>query len=181
MTESSGPKRLNKVAAEFNNSVQTIVEFLHSKGIEIDNKPTSKVTEQAYEELLRKFQPDKLDKQKSSELNLTPNIHRDDRPSHAEVKAPKVEVVVAAPEIVAPVEVVVERKVAKAPKVEVAAPVVEEVIEEKPKPKAKKKEEPIAETPAPVDEKHTFKIVDKIDLDSLNKSGKKGKKAEAPL
>ena len=181
MTESSGPKRLNKVAAEFNNSVQTIVEFLHSKGIEIDNKPTSKVTEQAYEELLRKFQPDKLDKQKSSELNLTPNIHRDDRPSHAEVKAPKVEVVVAAPEIVAPVEVVVERKVAKAPKVEVAAPVVEEVIEEKPKPKAKKKEEPIAETPAPVDEKHTFKIVDKIDLDSLNKSGKKGKKAEAPV
>ena len=179
MTESSGPKRLNKVAAEFNNSVHTIVEFLHSKGFDIENKPTSKVSEEAYEELLRKFSPDKLDKQKSSSLNLTPNIHRDDKVA----PAAKAEVVAAPPvEVKAPVvEAVVEKKTAKAPKAEVAA---EEVVEEKPKAKAKKKEEPVVEAPvaeAPAEEKHTFKIVDKIDLDSLNKSGKRGKKAEAPV
>src|SRR4051812_3832656 len=100
MTESSGPKRLNKVAVEFNNSVQTIVEFLHSKGFDIENKPTSKVSEEAYGELVRKFAPDKQDKQKSSSLNLTPNIHKDDKASAAakiEAAAPPVVVVEEAP------------------------------------------------------------------------------------
>ncbi len=185
MTESSGPKRLNKVAVEFNNSVQTIVEFLHSKGFEIENKPTSKVSEEAYEELLRKFAPDKLDKQKSSSLNLTPNIHKDDK-------------------VVKPVEPAAAPTPVAEPIVEVAAPVIPEkkstkstskaaeqqVAEEAPKPKAtktKKKEEPVAEPiaeviPAPVaEEKHTFKIVDKIDLSALDKSKRKGKKVQEPV
>ena len=82
MTESSAPRRLAKIAFEFNISQSTLVDFLNGEGIAIENKPTSKVTEEAYYALLKKFSPDKLTKERSDKLNLTPLIHKEEK--HAE-------------------------------------------------------------------------------------------------
>ena len=40
MAESNKPVRLSKVAREFNLGMTTVVEFLASKGIEVEAKPT---------------------------------------------------------------------------------------------------------------------------------------------
>src|ERR1039458_694505 len=83
MVESVGPKRLAKVAVEFNISQSTLVDFLNSEGIAVENKPTSKVTEEAYIALLKKFSPDKLTKERSDKLKLTPNIHKEEKNAEA--------------------------------------------------------------------------------------------------
>src|SRR5581483_7441132 len=79
MTEPAVIRRVNKVAVEFNISWQTVIEFLEGKGIAVENKPTGRVSEEAYEALLQKFQPDKVAKLKSESLNLTPLIHKEDK------------------------------------------------------------------------------------------------------
>ena len=47
---------LIKVATDFNVGLTTIVEHLHKKGYDLDSKPTAKVTDEMYEELLKEFQ-----------------------------------------------------------------------------------------------------------------------------
>ena len=49
-------KRLIKVAKELNVGIHTIVEHLNTLGFEIDEKPTAKVTDDMYTELVNKFQ-----------------------------------------------------------------------------------------------------------------------------
>ncbi len=48
-------KLLIKVATEFNMGLTAIVEYLISKGFEVDNRPTSKITDEMYVELLKEF------------------------------------------------------------------------------------------------------------------------------
>ncbi|HYG50913.1 MAG TPA: translation initiation factor IF-2 N-terminal domain-containing protein, partial [Flavobacteriales bacterium] len=57
--------RLNKVARELNVGINTIVDFLHSKGVKIDASPNSKVDDEVYQILLAEFQTEKSDKEKS--------------------------------------------------------------------------------------------------------------------
>ena len=74
MTEQVTTIRLSKAAKEFNVATNTIVDYLEQKGISIANNPNTKIPDDAYEILLAKFQPDKLEKKKSEEIKLTPNI-----------------------------------------------------------------------------------------------------------
>ena len=60
--------RLNKVLREFNISLDRAVEFLASKGIEIEARPTTKISDEVYEVLLREFQTDKSKKVASKEV-----------------------------------------------------------------------------------------------------------------
>ena len=169
MSESNVTRRLSKVAKELNVGIQTIVSFLGEKKIEIENNPNSKITDQAYEALLLKFQPDKLDKEKSSKLNLTPLIHKEDadhkaHPHHVEAHPP---VIVSSPAPPVTAEVLVEevKLVTKKPKAE-EPKIIEEVpvnvVEE-----------------APKDDSLQLKVVGKIDLDALTEPSKgKGKKVK---
>ncbi|PZD78778.1 translation initiation factor IF-2 [Mesonia sp. K7] len=61
--------RLNKVLREFNISLDRAVEYLDSKGIEIDARPTTKITEDVYEVLAEKFQTDKSKRVASKEVS----------------------------------------------------------------------------------------------------------------
>ncbi|MFN4233783.1 MAG: translation initiation factor IF-2 [Bacteroidia bacterium] len=70
MAETNPPKRLNKVAKELNVSVSTIVEFLASKGHNIDPNPNSKVEENIYNLLLDEFQAEKSEKEKSLKVSI---------------------------------------------------------------------------------------------------------------
>lgn len=70
MTETNPPRRLNKVAKELNVSVQTIVDFLASKGHKIEANPNAKVEENIYNLLLEEFQAEKSEKEKSLKVSI---------------------------------------------------------------------------------------------------------------
>ena len=48
MSDVSKPVRLSKAAREFNLGVETIVDFLASKGIEVERKPNTKLEPEHY-------------------------------------------------------------------------------------------------------------------------------------
>ncbi len=60
--------RLNKVLREFNISLDRAVEFLNSKGHEIEARPTTKISEGIYQVLSDQFQTDKSKKVQSKEV-----------------------------------------------------------------------------------------------------------------
>ncbi|NBC05921.1 MAG: translation initiation factor IF-2, partial [Bacteroidetes bacterium] len=61
-------KRLIKIAKELNVGTSTIVEHLHNNGFEIENKPTAKISEEMYAELLKEFQKSIAIKEKAQQL-----------------------------------------------------------------------------------------------------------------
>ena len=63
------PVRLNHVLTELNISLDRAVEFLSSKTIDIEPRPTSKIDQETYGLLLAEFQTDKSDKDKLEEIN----------------------------------------------------------------------------------------------------------------
>ncbi|MCC6724820.1 MAG: translation initiation factor IF-2 [Saprospiraceae bacterium] len=63
-------KRLVKVAQELNVGTQTIVDFLATKGHHIENKPTSKVTEEMEGLLLKEYQKDMAEKVKADSMTI---------------------------------------------------------------------------------------------------------------
>jgi len=60
--------RLNKVLREFNISLDRAVEYLSSKGIEIEARPTTKIDTHVYQALADEFQTDKSKKVASKEV-----------------------------------------------------------------------------------------------------------------
>ncbi len=60
--------RLNKVLREFNISLDRAVDFLNSKGHEIDARPTTKISPDIYQLLFDEFQTDKSKKVASKEV-----------------------------------------------------------------------------------------------------------------
>ncbi|MCR8669492.1 translation initiation factor IF-2 [Aestuariibaculum sp. M13] len=61
--------RLNKVLRELNISLDRAVEFLDSKGIEIEKRPTTKISEEVYNVLSSEFQVDANKKVASKEVS----------------------------------------------------------------------------------------------------------------
>ena len=60
--------RLNKVLREFNISLDRAVEYLSSKGYEVESRPTTKISIEEYQILLDEFQKDKSKKVASKEV-----------------------------------------------------------------------------------------------------------------
>ncbi len=60
--------RLNKVLREFNISLDRAVEFLGSKGHEVESRPTTKISNEEYQVLFEEFQTDKSKKVASKEV-----------------------------------------------------------------------------------------------------------------
>ncbi len=61
--------RLNKVLREFNVSLDRVVDFLKSKGFEIDARPTTKISNEIYEVLYEEFETDKSKRVESKEVS----------------------------------------------------------------------------------------------------------------
>jgi len=167
MSEVNTP-RLMAAAKEFNIGTNTLIEFLVSKNFSSDDlKPTTKLTEAMYRVLQSEFQQDKAAKQKAEQVDLPKGAGADHKKKRDEedlsIKK-KEEKPKAAEE--KPAEPIVE--VPPAP-----APVVVEIIEE---PQPTEAKPVISNIEAP--EIGGFKVLDKIDLDSIDSSTrpKKGKK-----
>jgi translation initiation factor IF-2 len=63
------PQRFNKVLRELNISLDRAVEFLSNKGIDIDPRPTAKISQEVYTVLSDEFQTDKSKKVASKEIS----------------------------------------------------------------------------------------------------------------
>ena len=61
-------KRLSQVLREFNISLDRAVEFLSSKGFDVDASPNTKITGEEYEVLFEEFETDKSKKVASKEV-----------------------------------------------------------------------------------------------------------------
>ncbi|MCF8236969.1 MAG: translation initiation factor IF-2 [Saprospiraceae bacterium] len=150
-------KRLVIVAKEFNVGLSTVVEHLHKAGFEVESKPTAKITDEMYQELMREFKKSMDIKEQADQLVLG-------------TRTPAKEVPVEKP-----AEVVVE-KPASVPPVEKPGPVEPEV------PVAPAE----TETPAKGDVfrvKHEakLKVVGKIDLSRKPKPAPKKNEEETPV
>lgn len=159
--------RLNKVLRELNISLDRAVEFLDSKGVEIDKRPTTKISEETYAILSNEFETDANKKMKSQEVSEAKqkekDLLREQREREIEEKqkelAKKEEVVRASATLSGPKTVGKIDLNPKKPEKKVEDK-VEDKVEEKPivkeepkKPEVKvepKKEEPVKETPKPV-------------------------------
>ncbi|MCH1585215.1 MAG: hypothetical protein L7S62_08670, partial [Flavobacteriales bacterium] len=65
MADANKPVRLNLIAREFNLGIQTIVDFLAGKGIEVDAKPNTKIDASAVALVRANFQDEKAAKEKA--------------------------------------------------------------------------------------------------------------------
>jgi translation initiation factor IF-2 len=159
--------RLLGAAKEFNIGQDTLIDFLISKGFSKDDlKPTSKLTEEMYRSLQSEFQSDKAAKIKSDQVDLP-------KGAVAEAKKKKEE-----EEIVFKKE---EKKPAKKEEPVIEAKPAEEVpvvAKEKTKKEEVAKEEEIIKTETTIEKP---KVVDKIDLSTIDSSTrpKKGAKKKA--
>ena len=153
-------QRLSKVAKEFNVGVDTILDFLESKGIDNLNR-NSKISPEAYEVLVDEYQPDKKVKAEAKELkkaedDLKPKVKKEIET--VKVEAPKMEGLKIVSKVdIAPsktVESEVKKKEVEPEKVE--APLVEKSDVEPPKtddPKAAEEVKTEPKDSAPEDKK----------------------------
>ena len=174
--------RLNKVLRELNISIDRAVDFLESKGVEIEKSPNTKISEDVYNILSDEFQTDankKAESQEVSEAKLKEKEElREQRERELEEKAQKEaksrEVVKAKADLSGPKQVgkidlntdkpqaKPEPQKAEAPKEEVKKEVkeeapVQEVKKEVEKPKAKETPDKAAEAPEEAPAEETLK------------------------
>ena len=69
--------RLAKVATELNRSFQVLADVLNQRGFDVMPKPTTKITEDMYQALLREFSADKAAKDEAKLLKT----NRDNKPT----------------------------------------------------------------------------------------------------
>ncbi len=165
-------KRLNKVAKEYNVSISTIVDFLATKGFEIDSKPNTKIEGEILDALQGEYADDKLAKEKSKKVAIS----REKRESIS-LKDVKQQEKVVEEEVVEDFSIDDFKKstpIVESKKEEKVEEVIEEKVEEKPEPK---KEENSKEIIGDGDVK--VAVVGKIDLDSINQKTRPDRKKKA--
>ena len=88
-------KRLVKIAKELNVGTTTIVDHLNNKGFDIENKPTAKISDEMYDELLKEFQKSIAIKEKADSLvignRVTPSSKDQPKEEPAAPAEPKAE------------------------------------------------------------------------------------------
>ena len=161
--------RLNKAVKEFNISMSRLVEFLQSRGFEVESNPNAQLEEAAYAALEAEFARDSEQRKASHEVVISKVPEE-----KLEIEPKKPEVIKAKAPSIGEARVLGKIELEK-PKAEV--PAVQPVIApEEPKKEEIKKEEPKKEEPV------ELKVLDKIDLSKIesNKPKPSPKKEEKP-
>jgi translation initiation factor IF-2 len=166
LKENMAEYRLAKVATELNRSFQVLADVLNQRGFDVMPKPTTKITEDMYQALLREFSADKAAKDEAKLLKT----NRDNKPTPPPVAAPAAKINTPAPKTVAEPEVktpepatekvVTRTEEVQGPKIlgkidiggskkpKAEAPAAEETKVEAPKAEEPKVQAPVVETPA---------------------------------
>ncbi|NMM49816.1 translation initiation factor IF-2 [Marinigracilibium pacificum] len=171
--------RLNQVARKLNVGISTVVEFLGTKGFDVESKPTSKITEEQYNLLAKEFESSAQEKEEASGLKI--GVKRKDEAknetiTHKEEDTQATESNDDEEEEVFIKNIPVEKSTPKTSEEELK--VTENKKEEEPK--AEEKNTPEEKISSDSHKLKGIKVVDKIDLDSINKpkSPKKEDKEE---
>ncbi|WP_158975544.1 translation initiation factor IF-2 [Cellulophaga sp. L1A9] len=167
--------RLNKVLRELNISLDRAVDFLGSKGHDVDARPTTKISNEVYQVLLDEFQTDMSKKVASKEVGEEKRkekeairhqleqeqeerrVEREKRAASEQVIRGKAEL--SGPKTVGKIDLENKKKEEEKPK-EVEKP-VEKPVEKAPEVEVKKEPEVVK---ASASDRPKFKVVDKIDL-----------------
>jgi translation initiation factor IF-2 len=178
-------QRLSKVAKELNVSLQTIVDFLKSKGHTVENNPNAKLSEEMHTLVEKEYQLEKVKKEEAQQVfSSISRLKKDATEEEEKRKEEKIkeekEILIKnipiAVEVVAPKEKAVEPAPEK--KVEKTEKIIEHVAE-KPAKKAKPTEEKNTEEKTEKSKSRVaFTVVDKIDLDAINSKTKPGRKTK---
>ncbi len=180
--------RLNKVLRELNISLDRAVDFLGSKGHDVDARPTTKISNEVYQVLLDEFQTDMSKKVASKEVGEEKRKEKEairqqleqeqeDKRIARERKAAAEQVVKAKAELSGPKtvgKIDLDKKVEQTPESE---PAPETKLEEK----APEKEEEVKTQPEVVKasaDRPKFKVVDKIDLSATKPKPRHKEKAK---
>jgi len=84
------PLKLIQIVKELNVGLSTLVEHLAKKGYEVENKPTAKITDQMYAELLKEFQKSGDIKQQAKSVSFGAiKTSKDDAHDVAATESPK--------------------------------------------------------------------------------------------
>lgn len=75
MSEGTKQIRLSKVVKEFNVGLSTVIEFLAKKGFNVNNNPNTKISEEIYDVLVKEYQSEKVEKEKSRQIGLSLSTH----------------------------------------------------------------------------------------------------------
>ena len=167
MADSNKPVRLSKAAREFNLGMTTVVEFLASKGIEVEAKPNTKLDPETYALVKSNFQGDKETKAKA-------------QASAASIQERESITLASAKKRVAPKQEEEEPEIDLSQfKKSEAAPVVKRTKTAAEAPKEEVKEEPVKETTPKegVPAKDGPKVVGTVDLEALKPKKKTPAKA----
>jgi translation initiation factor IF-2 len=194
--------RLNKVLRELNISLDRAVDFLASKGHDVDARPNSKISNDVYQVLLDEFQTDMSKKVASKEvgeekrkekeaLRLQLEREQEEKRKAREKKEAENEVVIARAELAGPktvgkidLDAPRPKKEEEPPKVEKPEAPVEAAQEEAEEEVAPQEEKAAAPDIAPEEEKPQIMetqykklagptITDRIDLSQFKKAKKK--------
>ena len=186
MADANKPVRLNLIAREFNLGIQTIVDFLGGKGIEVDAKPNTKIDASAVALVRANFQDEKAAKEKAVSSS---NRAVTERASVTLASARKKPAPVAEPEV--ELDLSVFQKSQQQPVVERLKTADNEQSDSAPDSAAAEKpvvetKEPVEEAPIPApaaEEEQTkpdspMKVLGKVDLDAVSKKAKPKTKQE---
>jgi translation initiation factor IF-2 len=139
--------RLFKIASEINIGKETIVDYLNSKGFDIENKPTSLVTEEMLDAIYDKFKNEKRAAEKQREKL---EKHKQLRKTAVEKSTDQEPIKIAQEKVVTHQKPIVldEQEDIKAPE-----PTEQDIPKVKPMEETQKPEEKTPETEAPAKEK----------------------------
>ena len=180
--------RLNKVLRELNISIDRAVDFLESKGVEIEKSPNTKISQEVYDTLSDEFQTDATKREKAQEVSEAKLKEKEELREQREreieekqkQKAEKESVVKAKAELTGPKQVgkIDLEKKPKAEKKEVPkTPEVKETPKvEKPKEEVKKTD--AVEKPEKKEESKTVEKVDNTEKAEKEKPKEVTKKKE---
>lgn len=185
MTEDKKAIRLSKAAREFNVGIQTIVEFLHKKGINITTDPNCKIPPEAYALIVKEYSGDLSVKKDAEKLALKEKITPKKSLSIDDIETgdtgesgePEEEV------LVTDVSAGVKKHIDLLDEIKAEAKARPEAMDT-PKPKKKEPEAPAekpaapaegeaAEAPEEPEVKKGPKVVGKVDLESLKSKKEK--------
>ena len=169
--------KLFKIAKELNVGTSTIVEYLHSQGIEIANKPIAKISDEVHALLLTRFSNSIAEKEEAEAL-LAERRQRKEEEVKAREKIEEEKKKVERTNIETPKKKETKKKPKEEPKEEKIAKKteVEEKTEEKIAPSEKNKKEDTVEEKE--ESKTGLTVLGKVDLDKITKKPKKKKKIE---
>lgn len=140
--------KISKVAKDLNIALPTVIEFLQSKGINIDMNPNSRIDEDAYNLLVAAYSSDKAQKSKSEKLSSDRQKERAVKPepkAEPEAKEIKIPTTTIKPKVVGHIDLDAHGKPVKKSEPEPKPQPKAEPKPEKPEPAAKPVQEPRAE------------------------------------